>query len=52
MFVSNLCSILSIIHHLLGILTREVNGKTRLSDIKVRFKLNGDDVESRVDSLW
>lgn len=33
------------------ILTGEVNGKARLSDIKVSLKLNGDNVESGVDPL-
>lgn len=32
-------------------LTREVNCKTRLGDVKVRLKLNDDHVESGVDSL-
>lgn len=34
------------------ILTREVNGKSRLGDVKVSLKLNGDNVESGVDPLW
>lgn len=34
-----------------GIPTWEVNSKPRLGDVKVRLKLNGDNVESGVDSL-
>lgn len=32
-------------------LTREVDGKPRLGDVKVRLKLNGDHIESGVDPL-
>lgn len=33
------------------ILTGEVDGKTRLGDVKISLKLNSDNIERRVDSL-